>query len=74
MLKFPIDTIRQVIEQTLEKKEIEKKTVEKITEKKVVEKQELEPTKKIQEQVFNKIEEPGIKTAAPNCSLNLSEA
>ena len=41
----------------IEKKEIEKKIVEKITEKKVVEKQEFEPTKKIQEQVFNKVEE-----------------
>ena len=52
-----VETVKPTIPKKVEKKEIEKKTVEKITEKKVVEKQELEPTKKIQEQVFNKIEE-----------------
>ena len=52
-----VETPKPITPKKVEKKEIEKKTVEKITEKKVVEKQELEPTKKIQEQVFNKIEE-----------------
>lgn len=51
-----VETPKPITPKKVEKKEIEKKTVEKITEKKVVEKQELEPTKKIQEQV-NKIEE-----------------
>ncbi|MDD3054852.1 MAG: TonB family protein [Aliarcobacter sp.] len=48
---------KKIEKKEIEKKEIEKKIVEKITEKKVVEKQEFEPTKKIQEQVFNKVEE-----------------
>ena len=52
-----VETPKPIIPKKVEKKEIEKKTVEKITEKKVVEKQESEPSKKIQEQVFNKIEE-----------------
>ena len=52
-----VETPKPITPKKVEKKEIEKKTVEKITEKKVVEKQEFEPTKKIQEQVFNKIEE-----------------
>ncbi len=52
-----VETPKPITSKKVEKKEIEKKTVEKITEKKVVEKQEFEPTKKIQEQVFNKIEE-----------------
>ena len=52
-----VETVKPTIPKKVEKKEIEKKTVEKITEKKVVEKQESEPSKKIQEQVFNKIEE-----------------
>lgn len=52
-----VETPKPITSKKVVKKEIEKKTVEKITEKKVVEKQELEPTKKIQEQVFNKIEE-----------------
>ena len=52
-----VETPKPITPKKVEKKEIEKKTVEKMTEKKVVEKQELEPTKKIQEQVFNKIEE-----------------
>ena len=51
------ETPKPITPKKVEKKEIEKKTVEKITEKKVVEKQESEPSKKIQEQVFNKIEE-----------------
>jgi protein TonB len=52
-----VETPKPITPKKVEKKEIEKKTVEKITEKKVVEKQESEPSKKIQEQVFNKIEE-----------------
>ena len=52
-----VKTPKPITPKKVEKKEIEKKTVEKITEKKVVEKQESEPSKKIQEQVFNKIEE-----------------
>ena len=52
-----VETPKPITSKKVVKKEIEKKTVEKITEKKVVEKQEFEPTKKIQEQVFNKIEE-----------------
>ena len=52
-----VETPKPITSKKVEKKEIEKKTVEKITEKKVVEKQESEPSKKIQEQVFNKIEE-----------------
>ena len=48
-----VETPKPITPKKVEKKEIEKK----ITEKKVVEKQESEPTKKIQEQVFNKIEE-----------------
>ena len=52
-----VETPKPITPKKVEKKEIEKKTVEKITEKKVVEKQEFEPTKKIQEQVFNKVEE-----------------
>ena len=52
-----VETPKPITPKKVEKKEIEKKTVEKITDKKVVEKQESEPSKKIQEQVFNKIEE-----------------
>ena len=52
-----VETPKPITPKKVGKKEIEKKTVEKITEKKVVEKQESEPSKKIQEQVFNKIEE-----------------
>ena len=52
-----VETPKPITSKKVVKKEIEKKTVEKITEKKVVEKQESEPSKKIQEQVFNKIEE-----------------
>ena len=52
-----VETPKPITPKKVEKKENEKKTVEKITEKKVVEKQESEPSKKIQEQVFNKIEE-----------------
>ena len=52
-----VETPKPITSKKVVKKEIEKTTVEKITEKKVVEKQEFEPTKKIQEQVFNKIEE-----------------
>lgn len=48
-----VETPKPITPKKVEKKEIEKK----ITEKKVVEKQESEPTKKIQEQVSNKIEE-----------------
>ena len=48
-----VETPKPITPKKVEKKEIEKK----ITEKKAVEKQEFEPTKKIQEQVFNKIEE-----------------
>ena len=52
-----VETPKPITPKKVGKKEIEKKTVEKITEKKVVEKQESEPSKKIQEQVFNKVEE-----------------
>lgn len=48
-----VETPKPITPKKVEKKEIEKK----ITEKKAVEKQESEPTKKIQEQVSNKIEE-----------------
>lgn len=48
-----VETPKPIAPQKVEKKEIEKK----ITEKKAVEKQEFESTKKIQEQVSNKIEE-----------------
>ena len=48
-----VETPKPITPKKVEKKEIEKK----ITEKKAIEKQESEPTKKIQEQVSNKIEE-----------------
>ena len=48
-----VETPKPTVPKKVEKKEIEKK----ITEKKAVEKQEFESTKKIQEQVSNKIEE-----------------